>query len=201
MREKKGLEAGAKKVDGRIARSRVQYDVIKTTFLELVNEGNYSPTAVDVAKRTGISVRTVFRHFSNIEELYAKIGEFQRSYVFENIPCPIEDSSWEDRLKQIIFRRRAVFEVILGSLEFVMVNRWRSPYLADAYQQMLDESRQFLELALHNHVDITTRKFDTLVILFSPGQWRMLRKDFDLTVDEAVQWLFDTAIALYPSDQ
>ncbi|MEL7022783.1 MAG: helix-turn-helix domain-containing protein [Pseudomonadota bacterium] len=177
----------------------MQYDEIKAAFLELVNEGNYSPTAVDVAERTGITVRTVFRHFSNIEALYAKIGEFQRSFAFETMPSDIEDSGWEDRLRQIIIRRRAVFEVILGSLEFIIVNRWRSRFVAEAYQRILRESRQFLELALQDHIDITTRDFNTLVVLFSPAQWRMLRKDFDLTTDEAEQWLFDTAIALYPS--
>ena len=187
-----------KKVDGRIARSAAQYEAIKSTLIELVADGNLTPTAVDVAEKTGISVRTVFRHFSNIEELYASIAGVLRERAFADMPGEIRPGNWENRIKQVITRRRVVFEALLNSLEFMIINRHQSGYINDSYQDILGESRLYLEMALQNYVDQTSDRFEALVILFSPAHWRVLRMEYQLSVRRAERILLTEALALYP---
>ena len=58
------------KGDGRVQRSQRSRKGIVDALLVLMKAGNYIPTAQQVADEAGISIRTVFRHFSEMELLY-----------------------------------------------------------------------------------------------------------------------------------
>ena len=57
-------------VDGRRARGARNRDAVVTAILELLREGNPEPGAHEIAERSGVSVRSVFRHFDDLESLY-----------------------------------------------------------------------------------------------------------------------------------
>ena len=62
-------------VDGWILRSQKSQSVILTALIKLINTGNYYPTAEEVAKESGIAIRTVFRQFDDMESLLMKVDE------------------------------------------------------------------------------------------------------------------------------
>ena len=62
-------------VDGRILRSQKSQSVILTALIKLINTGNYYPTAEEVAKESGIAIRTVFRQFDDMESFLIKVDE------------------------------------------------------------------------------------------------------------------------------
>jgi len=62
-------------VDGRILRSQKSQSVILAALIKLINTGNYYPTAEEVAKESGIAIRTVFRQFDDMESLLIKVDE------------------------------------------------------------------------------------------------------------------------------
>ena len=64
--------------DGRRLRSERSKQAIIDAILALMEEGNLVPSAQTVADRAGIGIRSVFRHFADMEELYAIAGEQQR---------------------------------------------------------------------------------------------------------------------------
>src|SRR6516162_6461394 len=57
--------------DGRTRRRLNSYERAVDAFLDLVESGNDAPTAQQIAERSGISVRTVFRLTEDIESLHA----------------------------------------------------------------------------------------------------------------------------------
>jgi len=59
------------KIDGRKARGRRTHDAIVTSLLALIEEGQLAPTAGQIAERAGVSVRSVYQHFTDVEGLYA----------------------------------------------------------------------------------------------------------------------------------
>ncbi len=61
--------------DGRIQRSERSRTSIVQAILELIGEGSLSPTAQQVAERADVGVRTVFRHFSDMETLFATMND------------------------------------------------------------------------------------------------------------------------------
>ena len=62
-------------VDGRILRSQKSQSIILDAIIKLINSGNYYPTAEEVAKESGIAIRTVFRQFADMESLLMKVDE------------------------------------------------------------------------------------------------------------------------------
>ena len=62
-------------VDGRILRSKKSQNIILESIINLINQGNLYPTAEEVAKESGIAIRTVFRHFDDMETLLMKVDE------------------------------------------------------------------------------------------------------------------------------
>ena len=62
------------KLDGRLNRSVVTRNKIVETLTKLILEGQISPTAEQVALRANVGLRTVFRHFDNMDALYREIS-------------------------------------------------------------------------------------------------------------------------------
>ncbi len=65
--------AGA--VDGRTARSMRTKAAIVDACLALVDSGDLRPTAPRVAERAGVSVRSVFQHFADLDALFTAVGD------------------------------------------------------------------------------------------------------------------------------
>ena len=57
-------------VDGRTARATRTREAVVTAVLDLVNEGNPKPTAREIADRAGVSLRSVYVHFDDLDDLF-----------------------------------------------------------------------------------------------------------------------------------
>ncbi len=56
-------------VDGRTARRDRNRDLVLDAVIDLFTEGTLAPTAADVATRSGVSLRSVYRYFEDQDEL------------------------------------------------------------------------------------------------------------------------------------
>jgi hypothetical protein len=77
-------------VDGRFARSARTRLAIVDALRALNQAGDVRPTAARVAERAGVSLRTVWQHFDDLESLLLEAG--QRD--FEVVMQRIEKSGW-----------------------------------------------------------------------------------------------------------
>jgi len=56
--------------DGRTARSQRTRDSVVEALLDLLNDGNPRPTAREIAEQAGVSLRSVYVHFDDLEDLF-----------------------------------------------------------------------------------------------------------------------------------
>lgn len=63
------------KVDGRRARGVRTRDAIVSALMDLVGAGEVSPTAQQIADRAGVSVRSVYQHFTDVDGLFGEAAE------------------------------------------------------------------------------------------------------------------------------
>lgn len=162
--------------------------------------GNYSPTAVDVARAAGTTVRTLFRHYSSLDELYATLNDHLRKEANAIVRTVVSADNLHDRLAQMVSRRRTVFEALLPYTEFQYVNRHQSRYLRDSHKAGLHESRLLMMAALTGYVDFAEPRFDALQVILSPSHWRLLRQDLEKSADETQELILLNALALYPEN-
>lgn len=100
----------ARATDGRVQRGERNRAAIVDALLALVEEGEPRPSARAVAERAGVSLRSVFQHFDDMEALYAACVERQLSRVMEMIE-PIDPAlPTAARIEAVVAQRNRVFE-------------------------------------------------------------------------------------------
>jgi AcrR family transcriptional regulator len=99
-------------IDGRTARSLRTREAIVDATIALVEEGDLRPTAPRVAERAGVSVRSVFQHFEDLERLHAAVAErlLERVAVLV-VPVPA-DLPLGERLDRLVRQRCTLLEAV-----------------------------------------------------------------------------------------
>jgi AcrR family transcriptional regulator len=173
--------------DGRTRRAERSREAIVAAIVALVGEGTQVPTAQQVADRAGVGIRTVFRHFSDMESLFAEVSEHVRGEVRPLLRGrPIEGSTGR-RLRELARRRARLFERILPYRRSTQAQRWRSPFLEaqlrSDHRALRAELRRWLpELA-------DADRLEALDAVLSPELWTRLRVEQRLGVKRAeVTW-------------
>ena len=92
-------------VDGRVLRSKKSQNIILESIINLINKGNFYPTADEVARESGIAIRTVFRQFADMETLIMKVDETINIKLLNEKILIDKDLSIKERLKNIIEER------------------------------------------------------------------------------------------------
>ncbi|MEQ8990342.1 MAG: TetR family transcriptional regulator, partial [Pseudomonadales bacterium] len=90
--------------DGRHRRSQESRQRIIDAILELVTEGVLEPTAEQVSDRAGLAMRTVFRHFKDMDSLYREISRRMYARVQAVFEDGIEADTWQATLHNFIDR-------------------------------------------------------------------------------------------------
>jgi AcrR family transcriptional regulator len=121
------------KIDGRVQRSERSRKVIVDAMIALIEEGIYIPTAQQVADQAGISIRTVFRHFSEMEKLYAEIDEVLRPAYTQRFISTEKTGSLEERILALVETRVGAYVDILPLQKATAAILWRSEYFRQGY--------------------------------------------------------------------
>ena len=98
--------------DGRVLRGARTRDSIVQALLDLLNDGVPAPTAAQIADRAGVSVRSVFQHFSDMEALYADLAAEQRERVAPLLGGLRRPDTLQERIAAIVAQRSELFETI-----------------------------------------------------------------------------------------
>jgi AcrR family transcriptional regulator len=172
-------------LDGRRLRSETSRRRIVRAMLELIGAGDISPSAESVAARAGLGLRTVFRHFENMETLYQEINAAMTEELRPVMDAPYRSADWRGRLSEMLDRRVRIFERIMPFKIAASVHRHQSPFLARKGEEMTREQRAALAAITPQDKRADEALFEALDLLLSFETWRRLRKDQKLSVARA----------------
>jgi AcrR family transcriptional regulator len=139
-----GQEIQSVAVDGRTARALRTREAIVDACISLVDEGVLKPTAPRIAERAGVSVRSVFQHFDDLESLFAMVAERAVSQLvglFEPIDPGLPVA---DRVARFATERRTVLEAMTPIRRAAAVHAPFSPEI----QSRLEAGHDFLRTEL-----------------------------------------------------
>jgi AcrR family transcriptional regulator len=177
--------AKKEKTDGRKQRSARSRDKIKTSILTLIRAGIYSPRAIDISEHSGLSMRTVFRHIDDMESLLREIAGDVQKEVLPRFLQPYTATDWRGQLDENIARRVAVWEDILPIRMSASLSRFRSKFLLEEYQQVLELERAGLRSVLPDSIRGDEVLFRALNEVTGVGCWLNLRMDQELSPNAA----------------
>jgi AcrR family transcriptional regulator len=99
--------------DGRKLRSLASRERIIEALIALIDEDVDLPSAENIAARAGVGLRSLFRHFGDMDSLYAAVMErIGRRYLY--MMEPYHNTGWPDQVRESLARRMTLFQGGLG---------------------------------------------------------------------------------------
>ena len=185
VRKSAGQDGEAARVDGRRERSRSSHRRIVEAMMELIVGGDLSPSAARVAEEAGIGLRTVFRHFDDMDALYAEITAKIAERVMPIVAAPYADADWRANMRDLVQRRVRVFEATLPFRLAANIKRYQSPFLMGQYSKVVMLERELILRLLPAEVIADRIAVEGLCAALSFQTWRTLRHDQGLPAEDA----------------
>ncbi|PKQ01035.1 MAG: TetR family transcriptional regulator [Alphaproteobacteria bacterium HGW-Alphaproteobacteria-13] len=173
------------KVDGRRERSRSSRRRIVEAMMELIANGELNPSAARVAEEAGIGLRTVFRHFDDMDALYAEITATIAERVMPIVTAPYAGDDWRAHVRELAKRRVRVFEAMLPFRLAANIKRYQSPFLMGQYARVVTLERELVLRLLPAPVLARRIPVEALCAALSFQTWRALRHDQGLSAEDA----------------
>jgi AcrR family transcriptional regulator len=175
--------------DGRTLRSLRTRDAIVDATIELVEEGDLRPTAPRVAERAGVSVRSVFQHFDDLETLHAAVAERLVERVAQLV-VPIDPAlPFDERLQQFVRQRSQLLDAVTPIRRAAAVH---GPFSSEIRARLRDGQaflRQEVETVFAPELaaagDDGTELLDAVDLALSWAVWEGLRAGLGRSADAA----------------
>jgi AcrR family transcriptional regulator len=178
------VEREARSPDGRRRRSEISRDRIVEAMLALVAEGQITPSADQVAARAAVGLRSVFRHFKDMDSLYAEMAA-RLARRYEMWLVPFETTDWRTQLDETLARRLTTYEDLMPFRRAADAHRHASPSIQAEHARILALMRGRLKSLLPAALVEDAMTFETLDLLLSFETWQRLRTAQDLSVRKA----------------
>lgn len=180
--------------DGRRRRSHDSRARIVQAMLELVHAGETSPAAELVAERAKVGLRTVFRHFNDMDSLYREMTAVIEAELQTVIDQPFKSADWRGRMVELVQRRAGAYERIAPFRRAGEVLRQRSQSQAADQARFVTIARDILRREAPPELVEDKARFEALDLLLSFEAWNRLRRDQGLSPRKTVEAL-ETAVA------
>jgi AcrR family transcriptional regulator len=172
-------------VDGRALRAERSRRAIVEALHDLVGAGTLVPTAQQVAERAHVGLRTVFRHFSDMESLFAELDRRIRDEVQPLVESEPPAAPLRARLLALARRRATLYERVGPYLRATRLQRGRSAFLERRARSSARELREELRRWLPE-LERRRELLEPLDLLLSFELWDRLRSEQRLGVQRAL---------------
>ena len=192
----KAMIEPAQQTDGRRRRGQNNRASIVTAMLEIIRTGDMSPSAEQVAARADVGLRTVFRHFKDMDSLYSEMSVVIEDELRAVVGTPFHSTDWKDRIAELVDRRAFAFEKIAPFKHASEAYRHRSRFLDEDSNRLVLALRTILERELPRALIDNPLKVEVLDLLLSFEAWSRLRREQGLSVQQASDVLRDAVLRL-----
>jgi AcrR family transcriptional regulator len=168
----------ANSADGRVQRGARTRAAIAEAMLVLLEEGVARPTARDIAARAGVSLRSVFQHFADMESLYTECVARQQERLAP-WRAPIDASLPLDaRVRELVAQHARLYEHIAPVRRAGLAVAPGSPVLQDALATLAAEHRRALTALFERELAGPSRRERTAAVEVATSfeAWDHLRR-------------------------
>ena len=153
---------------------------VADALIDLVAEGDPSPTAKSVAERAGVSVRLIFHHFEDMDALYRLAVQVQATRHWADVREVPADAPIDERVDRTIQQRGKLYETVGPVRQALVPVLSRNDEIADAVAQGELRLRGMLEATFAPELRAAGRSrkelLDALDAATSWEAWDRLRR-------------------------
>lgn len=189
-------ENNTSKPDGRRLRSDRSRQLIIESMLELIKQGNLVPTAQQVADHANVGIRSVFRHFEDMESIFETASELcHREYRGLFIGGD-RSGTMQERILHATECHADAYETISNMILSGAARRWNSEVLQKSYLDYQRQLRRDLNEWLPELVSLSESKRQAVDSIASFEIWHRLRKIQGLDKAESIEIIVEMLEAL-----
>jgi AcrR family transcriptional regulator len=170
--------------DGRRLRRQRNRDAVVDAVLELIRGGDLAPSTETIAARAGLSARSLFRYFDDVDDLCRAAIARQHEAVDVILATEVDrQGTVEERAASLVEHRIALFEAMGQVGRFARLRAPFQPLVAEQLTAVRRALRRHLaaafagELAAHPEHERALAAAD---VLCSFESYRLLRDDHGL---------------------
>lgn len=144
-------------LDGRGLRRERNRDAIVEALLELCNEGHLDASAAQIAERAGLSARSLFRYFDDIDDLYRTVcqEQFDRVLAVSKIHNFGQGSTLE-KVENLVDQRIRIYRSTVNVGRVARSQQYKVPAIA----KMLAQGRDAMMETAARHFSSELESFD-----------------------------------------
>ncbi len=183
-------------IDGRVERRKASRRKIVDCTRKLMIEGYAEPTAEQVAQRSGLTTRTLFRHFPDMKSLYLEVLSEGRALALAVMDEPLPSGDSVELLRSIVDRRARVYEHLLPMQISRTLLTHRSDRAQSDTKNDIKRRRKRLRDVLPPEVAADPLLFEAIDGVLSVVFWVSLRRDQGLSAKRAKDVMLCAALRL-----
>jgi TetR/AcrR family transcriptional regulator, regulator of autoinduction and epiphytic fitness len=187
--------------DGRSARSQRTREAVVDALLALIRDGDPRPTARQIAERANISLRSVYVHFDDLEDLFLAAAERQMAAVATMIKPVPEDLPLTDRIAAMCTLRATIFEEVGPVRRAAELQAPFSPTLSGLLTRVRTASRDGISSLFAKELDrlppeVRKLRLGALDAAVSAETWELLRGIHGMSCADASAAMIESATVL-----
>ena len=187
-------------IDGRRQRGERTRLAIIDAALSLQEEGILVPTAQQISDRSGVLIRSFFRHFDDMETLFKAADDQLRDSYEALFIGGDRDGFLEERVNRAVEQRSAAFEKLKNIFLGTKAQLWRYEMLRKNYVRNQRGLRKDLEAWLPELKGLPEVDCESVHAIASFEMWNRLRSEQGLSEKASISVVQSTLIRLLSSD-
>jgi AcrR family transcriptional regulator len=184
------------RIDGRTARGERTRRAIVDALLELIGEGDLKASPERIVERAGVSLRTLWTNFKDLEGLYAAVNDRLIEIIDEHHRPISPDLPLPERAARFCEQRGRILEMVAPAARAAAL---RLPYSAQLRRNRAVHNARTqaeIEAVFAGELAGDVSLLRALVVNTTWPAWSVLRDDLDLDVAEATAVMTWTVGAL-----
>ena len=186
-------------VDGRSARSAKTRAAIADALLDLLADGRLRPTAREIADRAGVSLRSVYVHFDDLEDLFCVAAKRHFARIAPMLAPAPATGTLPERADALVRQRIRLYAQAGAVARATRLHAAFSPTLARILREAHARSRADIErlFAEELHALSPAHRTSTLAVLdvlTGPDAWETLRERYDIDDETAIRRVIDSIV-------
>lgn len=170
--------------DGRRQRSQRSRQKILEAMWAIMLDGDMDPSAAEIAEKAGVGLRSVFRHFEDMETIHRELVLLAEAKVTPHMMQPYKAQYWKGQLEELVSRTVDLWDPLLVPHTAVETRRFKSEILMDDYKRSrmkeLSAVKAVLPVDIPNHETVLL----SLDAILCFSNIRRLRKERKLSVEK-----------------
>ena len=175
------------KPDGRLLRSERSRQLIITAIIELIDEGHLIPTAQQVAHRADVGIRSVFRHFDDMDSIFETANEIILKDTRPLFEGGDRSGDLDTRVLHAIDKLTGGYRSVKNFMLSGRIRRWNTPIIQKNYTLNQKRLQKELESWVPEICDLAECDRQSAYALASFDFWLRLHEDQQVSQTDCVK--------------